>query len=179
MANTMNVLPRRISPKWLEDKGACGDQVKLFAGEWPDGCDVTEANLRRAGEIGMLLEWLADRALPRSLYADYQAKRAPLDADYRAKFAPLVANYQAKREALYADYQAKRALLDADYEAKRAPLYADYQAKRAPLDADYQAKRDALLIGFLWPYYESHVAVPETLPEFESVADTQKAGATN
>ena len=124
MANTMNVLPRRISPKWLEDKGACGDQVKLFAGEWPDGCDVTETNLRRAGEIGMLLEWLADRALPRS-------------------------------------------------------LYADYQAKRAPLDADDQAKREALLIGFLWPYYESHVAAPETLPEFESVADTQKAGATN
>ena len=135
MANTMNVLPRRISPKWLEDKGACGDQVKLFAGEWPDGCDVTETNLRRAGEIGMLLEWLADRALPRSLIADYQAKRAPLIADYRAKCAPL--------------------------------------------DADDQAKREALLIGFLWPYYESHVAAPETLPEFESVADTQKAGATN
>ena len=168
MANTMNVLPRRISPKWLEDKGACGDQVKLFAGEWPDGCDVTETNLRRAGEIGMLLEWLADRALPRSLYADYQAKRALLDADYQAKRALLIANYQAKR-----------ALLIADDQAKRDALYADYQAKRAPLDADYQAKRDALLIGFLWPYYESHVAVPETLPEFESVADTQKAGATN
>jgi len=37
-----------------------------------------------------------------ALYADYQAKLAPLDADYEAKRAPL-----------YADYQAKRATLDA------------------------------------------------------------------
>ena len=59
-----------------------------------------------------------------ALYADYQAKLAPLDADYKAKRAPL-----------YADYEAKLATLDADYEAKRATLYADYQAKRATLDA--------------------------------------------
>ena len=62
------------------------------------------------------------------LYADYKAKRAPLDVDYKTKLAPL-----------YADYKAKLATLDADYEAKLATLYADYKAKLAPLDVDILA----------------------------------------
>jgi hypothetical protein len=74
------------------------------------------------------------------LYADYEAKCAPLDADYKAKRDPLYADYEAKCAPLDADYKAKRALLDADYKAKRDPLYEDYEAKRAPLDADYEAK---------------------------------------
>jgi hypothetical protein len=52
--------------------------------------------------------------LSASLYADYKAKRAPLDADYEAKRASLYADYEAKRASLYADYEAKRAPLDAD-----------------------------------------------------------------
>lgn len=50
-------------------------------------------------------------------YADYHAKRAPLNADYHAKYT-----------LLDTDYHAKRALLDTDYLAKRAPLDAEMQA---------------------------------------------------
>ena len=41
-----------------------------------------------------------------ALYADYKAKRAPLDADYNAKTNALYADYNAKTNALYADYWA-------------------------------------------------------------------------
>jgi hypothetical protein len=78
-----------------------------------------------------------DVELWKTLYADYQAKLAPLDADY-----------QAKRDLLYDDYSAKLAPLDADYQAKLAPLDADYEAKRDLLYADYSAKR-ALLYAYL------------------------------
>jgi len=85
-------------------------------------------------------------------YADYKAKRAPLDADYKAKCAALYADYKAKCAPLDADYEAKCAALDADYKAKCAPLDADYEAKCAPLDADYEAKCAAvakLISGYI------------------------------
>ena len=42
------------------------------------------------------------------LYADYEAKRKPLNVDYKAKRDSLYADYEAKRDSLYADYEAKR-----------------------------------------------------------------------
>ena len=114
-----------------------------------------------------------------TLYADYKAKRAPLEADYEAKrgtlevdyeakCAPLDAEYEAKRSTLYADYRAKCATLDAayygtkrdtlyaDYEAKRVALWVDYEAKCAPLDADYEAKHVALEAEIL-AYIKAHI----------------------
>ena len=41
-----------------------------------------------------------------ALYADYEAKLAPLDADYQAKRATPYADYQAKLAPLYADILA-------------------------------------------------------------------------
>ena len=163
----MNSIPKTITAEWLTVHDACEEQQALFEKTWPDGAHVTKTSLVQAAKVGLNLQWFAERVLPRSLYADYRAKRAPLDADYqakrdalyadyRAKCAPLDADYQAKRDALNADYQAKYAPLYADYQAKRAPLYADYQAKRDALNADYQAKCDALLIEIIWAARTAH-----------------------
>ena len=135
----MNSIPKTITAEWLTVHNACEEQQALFEKTWPGGAHVTKKALVQAAKVGLNLEWFAGRVLPRSLYADYRAKRAPLYADYQAKCAPLDADYRAKRAPLYADYQAKR-----------APMDADCQAKCAPLDADYRAKCDALLIEIIW-----------------------------
>ena len=152
----MNSIPKTITAEWLTLHNACEEQQVLFEKTWPDGAHVTKKALVRAAKVGLNLEWFAEHVLPRSLDADYQAKRAPLDADYKAKCDPMDVDWLAKRASMYADYQAKCDALDADYRAKRAPLDADYQAKRDALDADYQAKRDALLIEIIWAARTAH-----------------------
>ena len=96
----MNSIPETITAEWLTVHNACEEQQALFEKTWPDGAHVTKKGLVRAAKVGLNLEWFAERVLPRSLYADYQAKCAPMVADYLAKRAPLYADYRAKCDAL-------------------------------------------------------------------------------
>ena len=99
-------LPLVITHEWLKRHDACDKHLSLFDQEWPDGAEVSEANLRRAIEIGLDMEWLLRLLLPPSVYADYEAKRAPLYADYEAKRNALVIEIlwpiceQSMREAI-------------------------------------------------------------------------------
>ena len=68
----------RITTKWLNDRNACKPQVEVFGHEWPKGVTVSLAALRRASELSLNLDWFARMALSPPLYADYEAKRAPL-----------------------------------------------------------------------------------------------------
>jgi hypothetical protein len=101
---------------------ACREQRALFAATFPDGMEVTEANLLHAAKAGFSLDWAARQFLPALIYADYNAKRALIYADYRAKWALIRADYNAKRAPIYADYRAKMAPIQADYNAKLAPI---------------------------------------------------------
>ena len=51
-------IPRRITYSWLSARKACIEQRKVFKAEWPGGADLTEANLLRAAELGLDLDWL-------------------------------------------------------------------------------------------------------------------------
>ena len=104
--------PRTVTTEWLKSNNACPDAIDLFCKEWPEGGEVTHANLVRADAMGLSLEWFAKCVLPPQVYADYQAKRV----------TTLYADYQRYRSALYADYEARRSALYADYEASFAPL---------------------------------------------------------
>ena len=99
--------PTIISRKWLDKRGACREQVQLFARVWPDGVAVTRETLELSAKKGLILEWLAERVLPRSDYADYKAQRDTLFADYQAQIGTLYAAYQAQRDTLYAASQAQ------------------------------------------------------------------------
>ena len=159
-------LPKIISRKWLDERGACREQAQLFARVWPDGVAVTREALEQSAKKGLILEWLALRVLPRSDYADYQAQRDTLFADYQAQIGTLYAAYQAQRDTLYADYQAQIGMLESASQAQRDILFAAYQAQRdtpgaayqaqiGTLEAAYRAQRDTLLINAMCNLYGS------------------------
>jgi hypothetical protein len=54
----------RITVEMLRAAEACEPQVKIFAGEWPDGGNVTAAACLRAAELGLNLGWAAKHLLP-------------------------------------------------------------------------------------------------------------------
>ena len=91
-------IPTRITLTMLQHARprACKDQRDLFAATFPEGMEVTEANLLYAAKAGLDLAWAARAFLPTPLRADYEAKCARLQADYEAKWARLQADYEAK-----------------------------------------------------------------------------------
>ena len=56
----------------LTSRGATCEQVGVFAAEWPDGAAWTAANIRRAAELGLDLDWFANAFLPAPLWAEYK-----------------------------------------------------------------------------------------------------------
>ena len=133
-----------ISARILRRKRACVSQVKEFINVFGKANITITKKLCIAHAQIFNWDWAAENLLPSRLYADYEAKRAPLYADLVAKLDLLYVAYEAKRAPLYVEHAAKRAPLDADYEAKSAPLYAVLEAKRAGFDADYEAELAAL-----------------------------------
>jgi hypothetical protein len=76
-------------------RGACRSQRALFRKTFPGGTPVTMAAARKAQKAGLDVLWLAE-ILPNPLYADYLAKRKPLDDDYLAKRIKLLLAYLRK-----------------------------------------------------------------------------------
>ena len=101
----------RVTVKSLRKLRACEDQVALFAAEWPDGVEVSEAVLLRAAEIGLDLDWWAQRVLSPPLLAEYERQRAPLWAEYERQCAPLGAEYERQCAPLWAEYERQCAPL--------------------------------------------------------------------
>ena len=86
----MITLSHMITDEWLKENKACPDAIDLFCKEWPEGGEVTHANLLRAAAIGLDMEWFAKRVLPEEVYADYEGKCAALYADYETSCALLI-----------------------------------------------------------------------------------------
>ena len=136
--------PKVISLQWLDERGACREQVQLFARVWPDGVAVTRETLEQSATAGLRLEWFAGQVLPRSDYTAFQSQRATLYAALQSQRATLYAAYQEQVAPQYADYK-----MNADYK-----LNADYLAHCDTLGAAYRAQRDTLLINAVCDSYE-------------------------
>ncbi len=59
-------LPKRITAKWLLEKGASCGQVQSFQRHWPDGAEITLDNLKKAQRMELDLSWLIRYCLPPS-----------------------------------------------------------------------------------------------------------------
>ena len=81
---------KRITAAYLRKLGACESQVETFEKLWPRGATINLRNIHRANAAGLDILWLLQKVLSPRIYADYEAKRAPLDADYETKRAPLI-----------------------------------------------------------------------------------------
>ena len=138
-----------ITRELLERKKACGDQVDIFAKEWPEDCEVTKANLLRAAKRHLDLDWFARHFLPPTLRAEYRRQVAPLVAQYIRQEAPIWAKYRRQMASLEAEYMRQEAPLWAESERQEALLWAEFGTQVAPLRAEYERQR-ALLVWELW-----------------------------
>ncbi len=91
----------RITKRFLQSKGACRDQIAIFAAEWPNGSEISLASLTRAAELGLDIGWLAANTLEAPADAAYEAARAPAYAAYKAAIAPAYAAYKAAIATAY------------------------------------------------------------------------------
>ena len=74
----------RITEAWLTKHGACAYRVAKFTAIWPDGAEMTEANLLLAADADLPLDWLA-RRLP--IWEEYERQEAPIRAKYERQEA--------------------------------------------------------------------------------------------
>lgn len=93
----------RITPAML--RGACKEQRDIFKAEWPQGCEATIENVRRAQELGLDLEW-GKRWFSPAAWDSYQAARAQAWASYQAATAPALASYEAATAPAWDSYEA-------------------------------------------------------------------------
>ena len=101
-----------ITRKLLEAKGACREQVEVFAKAWPDGGPVTPENCLEAVRLGLDLGWAAQHLLKAAALRAYdegpawrayeEARAAALRAYKEARAAALRAYDEAEAPAFYA-----------------------------------------------------------------------------
>ena len=119
----------KITKCMLQAKGACPNQIAVFAKEWPRGATVTLKNCERAAKLGLNVHWVSKNLLPKNLDYAYLAQRKSLcDA------------YDAQRKSLYDAYVAQRKSLDDAYDAQRKPLDDAYVTQRQSLYDAYVAQ---------------------------------------
>ena len=150
------VLVDSITAQMLRDRGACNDQVNIFAAEWPGGAEVTLENCLRAAELGFNFDWAANVLLPseaRQVYraATKEAWRA-YDAARAATVEPLRDYYAATKEARRVLDAARAATKEAwrAYDAATKEAWRAYDAARAAtkeaLRDYYAATKEALRV---------------------------------
>ena len=78
----------------LKEEGADCSQVDIFKNEWPDGAELTEANLLRAAELQLSLGWWAQHFLPAPIQSECMCQEALLWAEYVCQAVLLRAEYE-------------------------------------------------------------------------------------
>ena len=141
----------KITKRMLQAKGACPNQVAVFAKEWPRGATVTLKNCERAAKLGLNVHWVSRNLLPKKLDDAYDAQRKSLcdaylaqqkalcDA-YETQWQSLCDAYLAQQKAFYDAYVAQRKSLDDAYDAQRQSLCDAYDAQRKSLCNAYEAQ---------------------------------------
>ena len=71
-------------------RGACKEQKTIFLAEWPNGCEATIENVRRAQALGLDLDWGIRWFTPEAR-ATYEAAVAP------ARLAAFIASQGVKK----------------------------------------------------------------------------------
>ena len=66
-----------ITARLLRSKGACREQVEIFAAKWPDGVEITSENCLSSAILGLDLDWAARNFLSATAEKAYQEATAP------------------------------------------------------------------------------------------------------
>src|SRR3972149_6957627 len=106
----------KITPELLRENNACTKQYDAFCAQWPRGAKVTLKNLQVAVELGLDLDWAAEKFLTAPALAEYEKVKAPALAEYEKVKAPA-----------WAEYKKVKASALAEYEKVKAPAWAEYK----------------------------------------------------
>ena len=96
----------KVTAEMLRRKGAACPALTRFQAEWPDGAEVTLANLLRAAELNLNLFWWENHFLPDPLRAEFERQMAPLWAELDHPAAPLQAEQVAPLRAEFTCHMA-------------------------------------------------------------------------
>ena len=87
----------KITREYLVSLGASCEQLDAFSAEWPDGAEITLENCLRAAELGLDLDWLAEKMFPARAWEAYRQATAPAREAYRQATAPAWEAYERAR----------------------------------------------------------------------------------
>lgn len=111
-----------MTADWLRRcNPTCKNQLAIFEGEWPDGAPLTEANLKRAAELGLDLDWIAECYLAPRVYAEYQRIR-----DEACEWVERVIDQVWVKYRSIDNPQAKK-LAQVEYDSIKSQTYAEYE----------------------------------------------------
>ena len=116
-----------ITVAWLQRHKACLTQVETFSHEWPGGAELNGANIRRARDLHLDLDWLAHMVLKGPARREYKRTTALALAEYERATAPALAEYARARDPAQAEYERAIDLAWAEYERATAPAQAEYE----------------------------------------------------
>jgi len=71
-----------ITAEMLREKKACEYQVEKFESEWSSGVVVNAKSVKRAGELGLEINWFAEKFLSAPAWKAYEEATAPARKAY-------------------------------------------------------------------------------------------------
>lgn len=126
-----------ITKQMLEDKGGCGNQVEIFAKEWPAGMEVTAENCLRLADLHLNVDWAARNLLTATAFKAYEKARDQVREAYQKAITPTwEAREKVKAQALEA-YEKTIVPAWEAYEKAIGPAWEVYEKDRA--QAFYEA----------------------------------------
>jgi len=91
----------KVTARQLRNKGASLDHALIFAGEWPEGVEITLEVLERAVELKLDLHCFACSFLPASAWRAYSKATAPARETYMKAMTSLKAYDKAITSILW------------------------------------------------------------------------------
>ena len=89
-----------ITPRMLEQHGACKDELDIFTDEWPKGVKVTEESCLGAVELRLDIDWVAESFFPNTHWEAYRKAIASHREAYHEAYIKSKAIEFAKQAAL-------------------------------------------------------------------------------
>ena len=160
----MSTLTMSIDGAWLRGLDACDEEYDMFCEEWPNGAEVSKANLDKAAVLGMNIGWFARNILPKVVFDECNEKHYPFLKEFERNNNIACEQYSLRRSEYYAEFSARLieypsifaiSKFETVYNANIAALLVKHHDDIAPFKNEYTTKRNALFIACIVDYYAS------------------------
>lgn len=160
----MSTLTMSVDEAWLRGLDACDEEYDMFCEEWPNGAEVSKANLDRADVLGMNIQWFACNVLPKVVFDECKEKHYPFLKEFERSSKIACEQYSLRRSEYYAEFSARLiehpsifaiSKFETVYNANIVALLIRYQDDVASFKNEYTTKCNTLFIACIVDYYAS------------------------